>query len=212
MSDASEIVLRVAGLSLLVAAALTLSWTWRARYRWGFTRGPATKFGDGPYRRGIMRTRAPRGVPRRIVLAAGFGAVWGVLTCAVFTPGGLLFLLAPAHIDPRSQILLTLSGLGVFATSLGGVALGLSIVRTSRALALRAPDIIERAIPTALWSVIHHGLVIVSFLFFAVHERSVEIGVAVSLVCSLGLVHSWVLARAAQVASRFRDEDDLRGA
>ncbi len=210
MSDAGEIVLRVAGLCLLVATALTFSWMWHARHRWGFTKGPAAKFGDGPYRRGVMRTRTPRGVPRRVAFAAGFGAVWGVLTCGVFTPLGLLFLLAPAHIDPRSQILLTLSGLGVFATSLGGVALGWSIVRTSRALALREPDILERAIPTAFWSVIHHGIVIVSFLLFSAHERAFGIGVVVSLVCSFGLVHSWVLSHAAHYASRFRDEDDMR--
>lgn len=202
MSDAGDIVVRVAGLSLLVALALTFSWTRRARFRWGLEPGPAKRGGDGPYRRGPTRARSPRRTPRRVVFAVGLGAVWGVLTWAVFTPAGLLFLLAPAHIDPKSQILLSLSGLGVFAASLGGAGLGWSFLCTSRALALREPDVLERALCTALSSLMHHALVIVSFLLFALHEHQLGIAIGVTLVCSLGLLSAWVLGHAARFASR----------
>lgn len=205
MSDAGDIVVRVAGLSLLVAMALTFSWTRRARFRFGPDSGPAKKLGDGPYRRGPIRARSPRRTPRRVVFAVGFGAVWGVFTWTVFTPAGLLFLLAPAHIDPKSQILLSMSGLGVFAASLGGAGLGWSFLRTSRALALGEPDMLERALSTGLSSVMHHALVIVSFLLFALHERQLGIAVGVTLVCSLGLLSAWVLTHAARFASRQPD-------
>ena len=205
MSDAGEVVFRVAGLSLVVAGWLTGTWTWRSRDRWGRMAAPARMVGEGPYRRAVARDWVPRGTPPRVLLVGGVGIAWGILTCTVLAPAGLVFLLAPAHVEPGLQVLLTMSGLGVFASALGGLALGWSLVRTSRALLERAPDVLDRALPTATWSAVHHLLVLTSFVLFAVHERDASIAVAVAVPCSIGLAHAWALTHGARFVARMRD-------
>jgi hypothetical protein len=105
-------------------------------------------------------------------------------------------------------VLLTMSGLGVFASALGGLALGAALLRTSRAMIERAPDVLDQALPVAAWSAIHHLIVLSSFSLFAIHERDPGIAVAVTVPCSIGLAHAWALAHAARFASRVRDDDE----
>lgn len=206
MSDAGEVVVRVAGLSLIVAGWLTGTWTWRARHRWGRVRAAALISGEGPYRRAVTRPWVPRRTPMRIALVGAMGTAWGILTCAVLAPGGLLFLLAPAHVEPGPQVLLTMSGLGVFGTSVGGLALGWSLVRASRALLERAPEILDRTLPVAMWSAIHHVLVLTSFTLFAIHEREPAIAFMVAIPCSIGLAHAWAMSHGARFVARLRDD------
>ncbi|MDQ3034805.1 MAG: hypothetical protein M3Y87_20515 [Myxococcota bacterium] len=205
MSDAGEVVFRVAGLALMVAGWLTGTWTWRSRDRWGRMAAPARMVGEGAYRRGVVRSWVPRGTPIRVVLVGAMGVAWGTLTGAVLAPAGLVFLLAPAHVEPGLQMMLTMSGLGVFGTALGGIALGCVLVRTSCALLERAPDVLDRALPTAMWSAIHHVLVLTSFVLFAIHEREPAIAFAVAVPCSIGLAHAWALAHGARYVARLSD-------
>lgn len=163
--------------------------------------------GGGPYRRAIVRPWMPRATPPRVALVGAMGVAWGLLTCTVLAPGGFLFLLAPAHVEPGPQVLLTMSGLGVFGTSLGGLALGWTLVRTSRALLARDADILDRTLPVAMWSAIHHGLVLTSFVLFAIHEREPGIVFMVAVPCSIGLAHAWALAHGARFVARLTDDD-----
>lgn len=208
MSDASELLLRVAALAGIAAAWLTGTWTWQARHRWGSVPATSTVLGEGPYRRAIARRWIPRGAPGRVAFVAGMGVAWGLLTSAVLAPAGLVFLLAPARVDPRVQIVLTLSGLFVFGTALSGFALGGSLVRASRALLEREHDVQARAIPVATWSAIHHASVLVAFALFAAHERDASIAFAVAVPCSIGVAHAWALAHTARFVARADVADD----
>lgn len=213
MSGAGELLLRIASLSTLVAVAMSAFWTWRGRDRWGRVPRPLAVLGAGPYRRAPSRDWAPRRTPLRVLVVGGLGVVWGAMTTAVFSPSGLVFLLAPARPDPGRQMLLMLAGLGVFATATAGLALGPALMRASRALLERARDGEERALATATWSALHHLMVLVSFTLFAVHQREPSYAVLVSLPCTLGLVHAWSLAHVARYVGRLRDaSDESRGA
>ncbi|WP_157070395.1 hypothetical protein [Sandaracinus amylolyticus] len=193
----------------MIGAVLTAWWAWRARDRWGRVSRPAALVGVGPYRRALVRSHEPRRVPLAVLVVAGVGCVWGLLTTLVFAPSGLVFLLAPARHDPVRQILLTLSGLGVFATAIAAFALGPSLMRASRALIERDHDAGERALSVATWSSLHHAMVLVSFVLFAVHEDDARIAVVVAVPCAIGLVHAWSLGRACAIVARVqRDERD----
>ncbi|UJR84815.1 hypothetical protein [Sandaracinus amylolyticus] len=208
----AELLARIALLSAMIGAVLTAWWAWRARDRWGRVSRPAALVGVGPYRRALVRSHAPRPVPLSVVLVAGTGCVWGFLTTLVFAPSGLVFLLAPARHDPVRQILLTLSGLGVFATAVAAFALGPSLVRASRALLEREPDADERALSVATWSSLHHAMVLLSFVLFAVHEDDARIVAIVAVPCAIGLVHAWSLGRVSRIVARVqrceRDDED----
>lgn len=205
MSGAGELLLRIASFSTLVALAMSAFWTWRGRDRWGRVPRPLSLLGIGPYRRAPSRDWAPRRAPRRVLVVAGLGVVWGAMTLAVFAPSGLVFLLAPARPDPGRQILLVLAGLGVFASAIAGLALGPTLMRASRALLERERDGEERALTAATWSALHHAMVLVSFTLFSVHQGDPSHAVLVSFPCMLGMAHAWSLAHVARFVGRMRD-------
>lgn len=209
MSDVGELLLRVAGLASMCAATVSAWWAWRARERWGQVSLPAAYAGVGPYRRAPVRAWRARGTPLRVVVVSCLGTIWGAITTTVLAPAGLVFLLAPARHEPARQLLLTLSGLGVFATAAAALALGPSLVLASRALVSRDPDALDRALTTATWSTLHHAMVLLSFVLFAVHERAPGIAMVVAVPCAIGLVHAWSLAHAARyvAALDLRDDD-----
>lgn len=208
MSGASELLLRIASLGTLAAITVSAAWAWRARDRWGGVPRPLAMVGTGPYRRAPAHSWAPRRVPPRVLVVAGLGIAWGTLTTLLFAPSGLVFLLAPARHEPGRQMLLVLAGLGVFATAIAGLALGPTLVRASRALLERAADAEDRAITAATWSALHHAMVLLSFVLFAVHERDPSFAVMVALPCALGLVHAWSLAHVARYVGRLRDTSE----
>jgi hypothetical protein len=120
----------------------------------------------------------------------------------VFAPCGFLFLLAPARRAPACETLLTLSGLGVFGTAIGGLALGAFLLRASRGLVERDRQSLARAPSIAAWSSLHHALVLVSFALFALHENDARFALLAAAPCAIGWAHAWALSHASRWARR----------
>lgn len=208
MSSTVELVLRTVGFALIVAFVLTGSWARRGSHRWGRVPGPAAVVGAGAYRRGIVRSWAPRGTPRPVVIVAATGVAWGLVTTIVFAPGGLVFLLAPVRHEPSTQVLLALSALGAWGASVSGFPLGVSLVASAHALLTRDDELVDRAMPIAAWSIVHHVCVMVAFTLFAMHEKNPLIALGVAVPCLFGLAHAFALARVARTVSSMPIDDE----
>jgi len=198
MSSTVELVLRTIVLASIVAFVLTASWARHGRHRWGHEPGRAAVVGAGAYRRGIVRSWVPRKTPVLVALVAGAGVAWGLVTTIVFAPGGLVFLLAPVRHEPSTQLLLALSALGAWGASVSGFPLGVSLIASAHALLTRDDELVDRALPIAAWSMVHHACVLLAFTLFAIHERNPLIAAAVAIPCGLGFLHALALAHVAR--------------
>lgn len=202
MSSTVEIAARTIGIVGIVAIVLTAAWTAAGRDRWGWTAGCSKVVGEGAYRRAIARSWVPRRAPASVVAVAGLGIAWGLVTTVVFAPGGLVFLLAPVRHEPATQVLLAMSALGAWGASISGFPLGVSLIAIGHALLTRDDDLVDRALPVAAWSIVHHACVLGAFGLFALHEREPAIAIAVAIPTALGVLHALALSRVArQVAA-----------
>lgn len=198
MSSTVEIAARTIGLVTIVAIVLTARWAAGGRERWGWAPERSAVKGDGAYRRAVVRNWVPRRAPAAVVVIAGLGIAWGLITTIVFAPGGLFFLFAPVRHEPWTQMLLAVSALGAWGASISGFPLGVSLIAIGHSLLRRDGDIVDRATPIAAWSLMHHACVLAAFSLFALHERDPRIALAVAIPCAIGGFHALALARMAR--------------
>ncbi|MFW5920464.1 MAG: hypothetical protein ACOCUS_01390 [Polyangiales bacterium] len=187
------LVLGIIGFALL--AGIVPAWWlgWRYRERWGTKVAGARQRGAGPYRRGRVIERVPRGVPGVVRAAAIVGTAWGILTLVVMVPLGLCALVGVAGASAWTAIV----GVPAFVVlTFDAVALAPLLCAASVSL-LRVdgdPDWLRRL---TRWTTWHHAGALALMVMMGAVRTQLAFLFLVALVPSLiGLLHACLLQQA----------------
>lgn len=151
-------------------------------------RAATVEAGEGAYRASRSTAPLPERPGEALRWSAGFGVFWALCTVFGFAPGGSALALMVMEGDPAA-------GYSLLAVCASGVLLSGALVWVG-IRALRDPSRVSRHRPVAVWSAVHHVLVVLAFALLGDEEGVMLAGLA-TVPCAAGLAHALFMARLA---------------
>lgn len=197
-----------ASIALLIGIRVTRKAAHGHGWRWGRTMETDSSLGEGAYRSAPVRVEQPRRMPPICALASVTAYAWGALTVSVCAPaGGLLFYTAVFYIiGKESWFAIGVAGLAVAVVC--GYLVGLRLLRSVHALAVRQASSAGSVASLARQSLLHHALVAVALgLLFSGAGADPIVHAVYAIPCAIGLGQAALLLAASATLTRL-DRDD----